>query len=227
MAIELAFDYPSLEMTEADYLKEMGYRTQEPRQEVLEVLRLHEQRLRKGLRASCAYVLLGGEASASKVMLGETTLEVGDVLGRLLNGADRFAVFAATAGMYFQEYYERLKQDGDMLPLFVLDVMGSCMVEKVGDLMEKSLEGRIAPCRHTARFSPGYCGWQLTEQRKLFRLLEGHCCGISLQESCLMYPLKSISGIVGIGEQVTERKYGCDICNLLTCYKRKNKKKSI
>jgi hypothetical protein len=51
------------------------------------------------------------------------------------------------------------------------------------------------------RFSPGYCGWDLTAQRGLFEALQPAEIGITLSESCLMRPLKSISGVFIAGEK--------------------------
>ena len=93
--------------------------------------------------------------------------------------------------------------------------------EAVGDKMERLLEKKIIPFHHTNRFSPGYCGWKLTEQKTLFTLLGGMPCGIHLSDVCLMTPEKSISGIIGVGHKVNEKAYGCRFCDLKTCYKRK------
>jgi hypothetical protein len=61
----------------------------------------------------------------------------------------------------------------------------------------------------------------LTEQRKLFRLLGGNPCEIALSDVCLMTPIKSISGIIGLGKAVQTGIYACRYCELETCYKRK------
>jgi hypothetical protein len=49
------------------------------------------------------------------------------------------------------------------------------------------------------RYSPGYCGWHISGQRKLFDFLKPETIGISLRESHLMEPLKSVSGVVIVG----------------------------
>jgi cobalamin-dependent methionine synthase I len=64
----------------------------------------------------------------------------------------------------------------------------------------------------TNRYSPGYCDWDITEQKKLFGLLPAVFCGISLTESMLMKPIKSISGIIGIGKEVSFKRYSCNYC---------------
>ncbi|MDR1340261.1 MAG: hypothetical protein LBK58_09455 [Prevotellaceae bacterium] len=104
---------------------------------------------------------------------------------------------------------------------YILDIMGTAIVEKVGDCIESKLEKSLPDMLHTHRFSPGYCSWHLTEQRNFFSLLGDRPCGISLSDVCLMNPIKSISGIIGVGKEVQTRKYACQYCELETCYKRK------
>lgn len=226
MKTDFVFDYLSLDLSATDYLLEMGYRRHKPQSLVLDIIHTHEEQLIDKVKPLCTFMVDKGGCSKSLITLEcGLSLHVGDILGYLLEGANGFAVFAATAGTEFQSYYDKVKGQDNMLSLFILDTMGSCIVEKTGDLMERCLEQLIIPHRHTARFSPGYCGWSLSEQKDIFQVLEGSPCGIVLSESCLMYPLKSISGVIGIGDRVKEKKYGCEICKLETCYKRKNKKK--
>ena len=49
------------------------------------------------------------------------------------------------------------------------------------------------------RFSPGYCGWHISGQKKLFQSLHPEDIGIELNQSYLMRPIKSISGIIITG----------------------------
>ena len=69
-------------------------------------------------------------------------------------------------------------------------------------------------------YSPGYCGWDVSEQRLLFSLLPQGFCGVQLLPSCLMLPLKSVSTVVAIGPDVTYEPYRCNICRKRDCYRR-------
>lgn len=51
------------------------------------------------------------------------------------------------------------------------------------------------------RFSPGYCGWHISGQKKLFKSLHPEDIGIELNSSFLMQPLKSISGVIISGKK--------------------------
>lgn len=219
-------DFSTLSLTANDLFAEMGYGNTPPEEpvEVLAVSMLEEVSSLTVPR--CTFGLFGGMVDTDSVTLdsGES-FSVGGTIAALLKGSERFALFAATAGMAFQEYQNSLKEEGDILKCFIADIIGTCIAEKAGDYMERLLEKELGGERHTNRLSPGYCGWHLTGQKALFLAMGGSPCGISLSEVCLMTPIKSISGIIGIGPDVDEKKYGCQYCELETCYKRKRKKK--
>ena len=78
--------------------------------------------------------------------------------------------------------------------------------------------------RHTNRFSPGYCGWHVSEQKKLFPLFpSAEPCGIRLTDSSLMLPIKSVSGVIGLGDGVRKLEYTCGLCTYDKCYRRKRR----
>ena len=119
----------------------------------------------------------------------------------------------------------RLKEQGDMVRVFIADALGSVIAEKCADQMEKALQESIDKLgwKHTNRFSPGYCGWHVSQQQLLFPLFQGHTCGVKLTDSSLMIPIKSVSGIIGLGEKVRKLEYTCGLCDFKQCYKRKKK----
>ena len=61
----------------------------------------------------------------------------------------------------------------------------------------------------------------MAEQRIFFSMLPDGFCGISLTDSCLMLPIKSVSALVGIGGNIEKKPYGCAICRKKDCFKRK------
>ena len=150
---------------------------------------------------------------------------VGTIIERQLRGAEAYACFIATAGTAFEAYQQRLKLAGDLVRMFIADAVGSVIAEKCADQMERTLQESIDKLgwHHTNRFSPGYCGWHVSQQQLLFPLFEGHTCGVTLNDSSLMTPIKSVSGIVGIGEKVRRLDYSCGLCSYEKCFKRRSK----
>ena len=53
-------------------------------------------------------------------------------------------------------------------------------------------------------------------------MFEGNTCGVRLTDSSLMVPIKSVSGIIGIGEKVRKLDYTCGLCDSKKCFKRLN-----
>lgn len=98
----------------------------------------------------------------------------------------------------------------------IAQAVGAVAIESFCDLLcariEKKLEGKNLYLR--PRFSPGYGDFSLTHQKDLFRLLE--CpknIGVSLTERFMMTPTKSVSAVIGIGEDnINCVNSGCEIC---------------
>lgn len=125
----------------------------------------------------------------------------------------------------FDDYVGKLKQEDDILRVFVADAVGSVLAEATVSLLMDILiqEAGREGMQISNNYSPGYCNWHLSEQKKLFRFFPKRMTGIQLTDSCLMLPVKSVSGIVAIGKNVKKRPYGCDICNMPSCIKNKKK----
>ncbi|MFR2061496.1 MAG: vitamin B12 dependent-methionine synthase activation domain-containing protein [Alistipes sp.] len=113
-----------------------------------------------------------------------------------------------------------LQESGDCVREFIADSVGSVLAEACVAKLEQQLDCDLE-IPHTLPYSPGYCGWRVTEQHLLFGMLPDRPCGIELTESSLMYPIKSVSGIIGIGSRVERKPYGCTICRNTACYKRR------
>jgi hypothetical protein len=106
---------------------------------------------------------------------------------------------------------------------YIYDVIGSEIADLAADFMQKDLEIVIASIgkKITNRYSPGYCRWDVSEQHKLFRLMPDNFCGIRLTPSALMDPVKSVSGFIGIGNDVRFNPYTCNLCEMKDCIYRK------
>ena len=110
---------------------------------------------------------------------------------------------------------------------YVFDILGSMIVETATDQLQNEIR-KIAndmDMAITNRYSPGYCKWSVADQHKLFSFFPPNCCGISLTDSALMYPIKSVSGIIGLGKEVKFREYTCDLCSQVDCFHRAHQHK--
>jgi hypothetical protein len=136
-----------------------------------------------------------------------------------LEKIESVAVFACTAGEGIGKKTRELMMDGDPLEGYIFDVVGSALVDAAASLMKDKLAEtvKISGKKITNRYYPGYCGWNVDEQHKLFKLLPDNFCGIRLTDSALMDPVKSVSGIIGIGEHVKYIRDTCSYCERTDC----------
>jgi hypothetical protein len=153
----------------------------------------------------------------------EVHLNTGAQIGGYLKGADYLALFACTAGVRFTNLVGRYNQEGNYLEAFVADAIGSLTVEKAMNKIQAQLELEMQTegLQTGNRYSPGYCDWPVSGQRELFDQMGELPIAVSLTESCLMLPMKSVSGVIGVGIQIRKRPYACQICKNRDCTYRK------
>jgi len=138
---------------------------------------------------------------------GEGLNEKETPLGTIFRKADNLALFAVTIGEQVSQKINELFNINEFAKGSMLDAVASVGIDKTGDIMEKHFldllrkEEKLTPSTGILRYSPGYCGWHISGQKKLFEFLHPEDIGITLLESYLMKPLKSISGIIVAGNR--------------------------
>lgn len=136
------------------------------------------------------------------VYYGEGHNEEPTPLGEVFAKADYLALFAVTLGQRLSDHINDLFTQNEYAMGVALDAAASEGAELAARAVQSRLchfltdERRRPPNAAVLVFSPGYCGWHLTAQRKLFEHLHPEEIGVRLNESCLMIPLKSISGVL-------------------------------
>ena len=150
-------------------------------------------------------------------------LNTGPIITSQLRRSTSIAFFVSTAGPALEQWSGELMAGGDMMRGYIVDALGSEYVEQASVWLEKQLGVHVKPrgWKMTNRYSPGYCDWPVSEQHKLFSLLPPKFCGITLTDSALMLPIKSLSGIIGLGPDVKRGAFQCSICELKDCFRRK------
>lgn len=165
-----------------------------------------------------------------KVYGGEGLNEKETPLDEIFRKADNLALFAVTVGENVTDKIDRLFGANDFALGSMLDSAASAGTDKAADSVENrylgllSERGKTTASAGILRFSPGYCGWHMSGQRKLFEFLHPEDIGITLLDSFLMKPLKSISGVLVAGEKeifVFDDSYPfCSECRTHSCQER-------
>ena len=222
------FDFNDLKLNSSQIESVIGYKEGEDREIVSSLI---EEILTKSQEISnikAQYKVFSNvqfDNDTKTVEINNLSFQIKKIVFGQIKKSDSVAIFLCTAGVEIGIRSRKAMQEKDLLKGYVYDVVGSEIVEAAADLMQNELEKIMISTgkKITNRYSPGYCGWDVVEQHKLFQLIPDNFCGIRLTESALMDPVKSVSGIIGIGEDVKRNSYYCNLCDLKDCINRKNK----
>lgn len=148
----------------------------------------------------------------------------GSDIWKLLNGCKSVILMAATLGSEVESLVRRyqVKSPADAV---ILDACASAAIESVCDDLCNQIAVEIRPLYLTDRFSPGYGDMPLSQQTEIFQLLDiTKRIGVSLTDSWLMVPQKSVTAIIGLSHApVKMRPRGCAVCSMFeTCRYRKD-----
>lgn len=226
---EQELTYQDLQIPSSEIYEAMGYKDSIPDQMVIEEIDALLRRIAPLLRPRIFFFITDGILDIEKetLTIQNTVFSIGKTIARQLRDSEAFAFFAATAGVEFEAFQHTLQLEDDMVKIYIADSLGSIIAEKTADCMENSLQAFIQSdgWQHTNRYSPGYCGWHVSEQQKLFSLFPvASPCGIELTDSSLMIPIKSVSGVIGVGSSVRKLEYTCGLCTYENCFRKRKRK---
>lgn len=177
----------------------------------------------------CGYVILPqntSSASMGVVKLDGVDFKTDKIVAGPLKKISGAAIFVGTVGHHFDKWSKETFESGDPLAGYFIDILGSEIAESIADWLESKVVKYASEIgfQCSNRYSPGYCGWSVAEQHKLFNFFPKDFCDVKLTDSALMKPHKSVSGIIGISNEIAWKDYPCDVCNVDHCYKNRDKK---
>ena len=163
---------------------------------------------------------------SEEMHLSGKTFHIKKMVAAGLKKSSSIALFAGTCGEEIEQQSRQLIGEGHHLEGLITDLIGSEIAESIAGVIHKKIgeEATQNGYKVTNRYSPGYCQWNVADQQSLFTLLGEKNCGIRLTDSSLMLPIKSVSGIVGLGTEVQFRHYSCNQCDAAYCLYRDKKR---
>ena len=151
------------------------------------------------------------------------------VLSRALQGCDKLVLFAATIGLAPDRLiakYGRLSPSKALC----MQAVGAERVESLCDAFCEEISAHYAEKGYHSRrrFSPGYGDFPLDAQKAIFQSLDcTRKIGLSLNDSLLMSPSKSVTALIGLstessciqdeGGNSTSNYKNCAACNKTDC----------
>jgi hypothetical protein len=166
----------------------------------------------------------------AKIYPGNGNNEPDTPLEHIFPRANHLALFAFTLGKEISREIQRQLKDKNLAKGYMLDTVASYCTDKASEAAQTIFQDQlvskyqISESSRVLLYSPGYCGWHVSGQKKLFAYLEPEEIGIHLNESFLMVPLKSISGVLVSGDteihQFVNNYPFCATCQTHNCRQR-------
>lgn len=168
-------------------------------------------------------VMVWRDINIAKVEGAELFLEGGHkltsrLLVKIASQGEKLVLFMVTIGSAIDERVEAYMKDHKIGHAFALDAAGSAFVAKSAAAAEELVTKEFFPGQKTTfPLGPGHSYWQkLDDLRTIHQLANGELIGISLTETNLMLPKKSVAMTIGVGNNLPdlEGKIHCDFCTL-------------
>jgi hypothetical protein len=164
-----------------------------------------------------------GEEDFARVIDGLALPPEQTVVGIVFPRARHHSLFVATLGEPVCRRIATLFAGNDLALGWMLDAVCSAAADRLSLRLAARFEeecGRDDGVR-ALPYSPGYCGWTVRGQRRLFAATDPSAIGVTLNDSCLMSPIKSVSGVLLAGPKEIHRFRPdfpfCDECRNRTC----------
>jgi len=146
-------------------------------------------------------------------------------VGAFLAHSTLVATFIVTIGSAVERLSRGWLRAGRVMQGTIADAIASGAAEAAGERLKDEVRvwAQARGLDITPPYSPGYCGINVRQQVPLFATLPAAAINVRLTPSCLMVPVKSISGLIGIGpaDKVYPHGYPCEACTHPNCMQRR------
>jgi hypothetical protein len=204
-----------------------GQKTKKLSKSINKKVQIAGRKLKRLIKPSLHYRIVKSSVMDKAIVKLKGTVELTSAkLATTLKNAERTVCFIGTIGTDVENEINMLLGEQKLADAYILDAMGSVavenMIDRFQDLMGNKFiaEGKTI----TLRFSPGYCDWAVTQQKKLFNIFDPKDLNVELLDSCLMKPRKSISGVFGIAPQDSVSYNPCRDCPTRSCDSRRERR---
>lgn len=144
----------------------------------------------------------------------------------IIRQSDGLTLFAVTLGPDISHRIDNYYTSNDYVLAYILNTVASLAADNAAEKLELQpghlLNGGNG--KTVLGYSPGYCGWDISGQKQLFSVLKPEQIGITLNESFLMNPIKSVTGILISGPSEIHRFVPnfsfCRSCKTKSCVDR-------
>lgn len=139
----------------------------------------------------------------------------GPLIAQHLGRAREVIVLLCTTGTALENLVSAAMSGDRMVYGLALDGVGSAAVEALANQACRrfELEAEAQGYQTSIPLSPGMMGWSVADgQPQIFSLIDAGAIGVTLTGSSIMVPRKSLSMVIGIGENIGIARRTCDFC---------------
>ena len=146
----------------------------------------------------------------------------GPHVSKILTGSKTAILYIYTLGNRIDRIIDEERRSGDTLASIIMDAITTSLLGVLGDSVGEKIKKQGIEEKNwgsTCTYSPGQYKWTIEEQKKIFEMIDGKKIGVDLNESCLMVPFKSVSGVYGFGpkDRIDKTRVACDLCPRENC----------
>jgi len=222
-----------LKIDEDEVLRYQGYSKKKVKNPDQSILQITEEEINRG------YNLFKPQGIYSSTKIKQISFSDGRVdlkngfslnfsnsIINLLKGTSYLVLGVVTIGSSLENKVSEFFTQGEYPRAIALDAVGTVAVESLSRYIRNLVcqEAKEQYFKTTRYFSPGYGDWDIGQQKDIFKVIPTNKIGVSLTESCMILPRKSLSWIIGIGKGViisSKERDACKICKLKNCQYRK------
>lgn len=136
-----------------------------------------------------------------------------------LENCKRVILFAAGIGIEIDRLIARYSRISPSKALF-FQAIGAERIETLCNVFNDDMRSNVQQSRLflRPRFSPGYGDFSLEAQKDIFRILDcSKRIGVTLNDSLIMSPSKSVTALIGVSECDSVSLSGCRTCSKKDC----------
>lgn len=150
----------------------------------------------------------------------------GPHIAKILTGSKSAILYIYTLGSRVDQIIAEESQSRDILASIIMDIITTSLLGILGGFVAEKIKKEGIKHKNwgsTCAYSPGQYKWTIEEQKKIFELVDGKRIGVELNESYLMVPFKSVSGVYGFGpkDRIDKTRVACDLCPRENCIGRR------
>jgi hypothetical protein len=207
-------------------LRYMGYRGQKIDESLQNLLDDCIDEVMDISKQSFIYEIFDIESREEGLCLKGSTLVLrGEAIHAHLLKAEKCAVMAVTLGLEADRriaFYSKT----NLTKSLVFDACAAAAVESLCDMVQSEIAAKAASMglEITSRYSPGYGDFSIDIQKEIAKVLKTYeKIGLSVNESSIMIPRKSVTAVIGIQDEKCSAKiHKCNSCEDKCCLYRKD-----